>query len=157
MDVDTRVPAGPVLAPASTLLRAALDAAGEAVLLCTAADHTVVLLNAAAAALLPGLRPGGTTLHGPPAGLARATAEGATIFTDAYRGRQLIGRRRPLGDEHYGWYVQDTTDELARAEAFQADRARTTFLAEAGRRLSASLNQRRCVRTTVELAAAHLA
>jgi len=98
MDMDTRVPAAPVLAPAPALLRAALDAAGEAVLLCTAADHTIVLLNVAAAALLPGLEPGGTTTHGPLPGLARATAEGATLFTDEYRGRRLIGHRRPLGD-----------------------------------------------------------
>ena len=155
--MDTRLPAAPALVPAPALLRAALDAAGEAVLLCTAADHTIVLLNAAAAALLPGLRAGSTTTHGPLAGLARATAEGATVFTDEFRGRQLVGHRRRLGDEHYGWYLQDTTDEHARTEAFRAERARTTFLAEAARRLSASLNQRRCVRTTVELAAAHLA
>jgi serine phosphatase RsbU (regulator of sigma subunit) len=149
--------AAPVLASSAALLRAALDAAGEAVLVCTAADHTVVLVNAAASELLPGVVPGGSATTGPLAGLARATAEGAAFFTDTYEGRRLLGHRRPLGDDHYGWYLRDTTEELARAEEFQAERARTTFLAEAGRRLSASLNQRRCVRTTVELAAAHLA
>jgi serine phosphatase RsbU (regulator of sigma subunit) len=157
VDTDTRVPAAPVLAPAPALLRAALDAAGEALLLCTAADHTVVLVNAAASALVPDLGPGSSTLAGPLAGLARATADGAAFFTEEHQGRRLLGHRRPLGDDHYGWYVRDTTEEQARAEAFQAERARTTFLAEAGRRLSASLNQRRCVRTTVELAATHLA
>ncbi|GAA3345904.1 PP2C family protein-serine/threonine phosphatase [Amorphoplanes nipponensis] len=155
--MDTRSPAVPVLAPASALLRAALDAANEAVLLCTAADHTIVLVNAAATALLPGLEPGASAALCPLPGLARATTEGATLFTDEYRGRRLLGHRRPLGDDHYGWYLQDTTDEIARAEAYEAERARTVFLAEASRRLSASLNQRRCLRTTVELAAAHLA
>jgi serine phosphatase RsbU (regulator of sigma subunit) len=155
--MDTRAPVTPVLAPAPDLLRAALDAAGEAVLVCTAADHTIVLVNAAAGALLPVLAPGGTTAQTPLAALARATAEGATTFTDAYGGRQLLGYRRPLDDEHYGWYLRDTTEEIARAAEFQAERARTLFLAEASRRLSASLNQRRCLRTTVELAASHLA
>ena len=151
------LPARTLLAPAPALLRAALDASGEAMLLCTAADHTIVLVNTAASALLPGLEPGVTTAQGPLAGLARATAEGAGTFTDEYQGRRLLGHRRDLGDEHYGWYLQDTTAEDARLAAFEAERARTRFLAEAGRRLSASLHQRRCLRTTVELAVSHLA
>jgi serine phosphatase RsbU (regulator of sigma subunit) len=155
--MDTRVPAAPVLAPAPALVRAALDAAGEAVLLCTAEDHTIVLVNAAAQALLPGLQPGVTAARSPLAGLARAIAEGTSTFTDEYLGRQVLGHRRPLGDEHYGWYLQDITEEIERAQQFQAERDRTLFLAEASRRLSASLHQRRCLRTTVELAAAHLA
>ena len=125
--------------------------------MCTAADHEIVLVNAAARTLLPGLEPGGTTVQSPLTGLARATAEGSTTFTGDYQRRQVLGHRRPLGDDHYGWYLQDITDDLARAEAFQAERDRTLFLAEASRRLSASLNQRRCLRTTVELAASHLA
>jgi serine phosphatase RsbU (regulator of sigma subunit) len=155
--LDTRVPAAPVLAPAPALLRAALDAAGEAVLLCTAVDHEIVLVNAAASALLPGIEPGRTTVQSPLTGLARATADGTTTFTGEYQGRRLLGYRRPLGDDHYGWYLQDTTEEIARTEAFRAERARTMFLAEASRRLSASLNQRRCLRTTVEQAVSHLA
>ena len=155
--MDTRAPATPVLVPAPALLRAALDASTEAVLLCTATDDTIVLVNAAAEALLPGLAPGVTTAQSPLAGLARATAEGTSTFTDTSGGRQLLGYRRPLGDEHYGWYLQDTTEELARAQEFRAERDRTLFLAEATRRLSASLHQRRCLRSTVELAASHLA
>jgi GAF domain-containing protein len=155
--MDTRAPDALVLAPPPALLRAALDAAGEAMLVCTAADHTIVLVNAAASALLPDLEPGVTTALSPLAGLARATAEGAVTFTDEHHGRTLLGHRRALGDDHYGWYLQDTTAERARLEAFEAERARTLFLAEAGRRLSASLHQRRCLRTTVELAVSHLA
>lgn len=146
-----------VLAPAPALLRAALDASTEAVLLCTAHDDTILLVNAAAAAMLPGLAPGGTPAEGPLRGLAEAGATGAETFTDDHDGRVLYGCRRPLGDDHYGWYLRDTTEDFRRAQAYENERARSAFLAEAGRRLSSSLHLRRCLRTTVELAVAHLA
>jgi serine phosphatase RsbU (regulator of sigma subunit) len=138
-------------------MRAALDASTDAVVLCTAAEHRILLVNAAAAALLPGLEPGGTADRTPLAGLARAVLAGAETFVDEYGGRQLIGHRRRLDDDHYGWYLRDRTDELGHAATQAAEHTRTAFLAEAGRRLPASLHQRRCLRTTVELAAAHLA
>lgn len=109
------------------LLLAALDASSEAVVLCRAADDTVLLVNAAAAALVPGLAAGDR-------------------FTPADHPH---ARRRQLGDDHYGWYLRDDADE--------AEKARIAFLAEAGRRLSATLHQGRCLRTTAELAVAHLA
>ncbi|MFC3386481.1 SpoIIE family protein phosphatase [Couchioplanes azureus] len=142
---------------APALVRAALDASTEAIILCTAENDTILLVNAAAAELLPDLQPGATAAAGPPSGLARAIAEGAETFTDEYAGRQVHGRRRPLDDDHYAWYLRDCTDEMRRAEEHRAERARTLFLAEAGRRLSASLHHRRCLRTTVELASSHLA
>ncbi len=155
---DTAEPAAPVVvAPAPALLQAALDASTEAVVLCTAADHTILLVNAAARTLVPGLTPGGSATQVPLTALARAVAAGHETFTDEYAGRQLLGHRRALGDGHYGWYLRDCTEDLERATALTAERARTAFLAEAGRRLSASLHQRRCVRTTVELAVSHLA
>ncbi|MFI5935517.1 PP2C family protein-serine/threonine phosphatase [Actinoplanes sp. NPDC051494] len=126
LQTTARTTGPPALAPAPALLRAALDAAGEAIVLCTAADDTVVLVNTAAAALLPGLEPGGTV--------------GESVLTG------LRAERRHLDDDHYAWYLRDNTAEL-----------RTAFLAEAGRRLSTSLNQRRSLRTTVELAVSHLA
>jgi serine phosphatase RsbU (regulator of sigma subunit) len=144
-------------APAPALLRAALDAASEAVVLCGSADDTILLVNAAATALVPGLTAGTAAGAGPLPGLAGAVASGADSFTDEFRGRHLAGRRRALGDDHYGWYLRDRTEEVMRAEALSAERARTAFLAEAGRRLSASLHQGRCVRTTAELAVANLA
>ncbi|GAA2533518.1 PP2C family protein-serine/threonine phosphatase [Winogradskya humida] len=125
------------------LLRAALDASREAIILCAADDDTIVLVNAAAAALVPGLDPG-----------ALQALEASTIEHD---GRRLKGERRRLDDDHYAWYLRDCTDEELQAEKFRAERARTAFLDEAGRRLTASLNQRRVLRTTVELAVAHLA
>ncbi|MEV4642723.1 PP2C family protein-serine/threonine phosphatase [Actinoplanes sp. NPDC049548] len=147
----------PVHAPAPALLRAALDASAEAVVVCTTDDDTIVLVNAAAAELVPTMLPGASVAGGPLAALALALAEGAETFTDDFGGRQVHGRRRPLDEHHYAWYLRDCTEEMRRAEQFRAERERTAFLAEAGRRLSASLHQRRCLRTTVELAVSHLA
>ncbi|MBU2671007.1 serine/threonine-protein phosphatase [Actinoplanes bogorensis] len=141
----------------ATLLRAALDAASEAVLLCDAADDTILMVNAAAQQLVPGLTTGVTAVDGPLPGLAGALAAGDDSFTDVYADRHLHGRRRALGDDHYGWYLRDRTDEVNRADALRAERARTAFLAEAGRRLSSTLHQGRCQRITAELAVAHLA
>jgi serine phosphatase RsbU (regulator of sigma subunit) len=158
-DAVSPVPAAPVepVGPAPELLRAALDASTEAVILCTAIDDTILLANAAAAALVPALEPGGTARVALFDELAHAVAEGAETFVGEHGGRQLLGRRRRLGADHYGWYLHDCTEERERTAALDAERARTAFLAEAGRRLSASLHQRRCLRTTVELAVAHLA
>ncbi|MEV8503203.1 PP2C family protein-serine/threonine phosphatase [Actinoplanes sp. NPDC051475] len=146
----------PVPTPAPALLRAALDASTEAIVVCTSADDTIVLVNAAAAELVPDLLPGRGIAGGPLARLSGVLTEGGETFTDE-RGRQVHGRRRLLDENHYAWYLRDCTDEVRRAAQFQAERARTEFLAEAGRRLSASLHQRRCLCTTVELAVSHLA
>ncbi|MBL7258409.1 PP2C family protein-serine/threonine phosphatase [Paractinoplanes lichenicola] len=143
--------------PAPALLRAALDAASEAVLLCDSADDTILMVNAAAQALVPAFAAGGSPFDGPLPGLAGALAAGDDSFTDVHAGRHLQGQRRALGADHYGWYLRDRTDEVARADALRAERARTAFLAEAGRRLSSSLHQGRCQRITAELAVAHLA
>src|SRR5689334_5995461 len=109
--------------PAPALLRAALDAADEAVLLCGAADGPILLVNKAAARLVPGLAPGGDC---PLPGLTDAMASGADSFTDEYAGRHLAGKRRPLDPGHYGWYLRDRTEEVNRAAALAAERARTS-------------------------------
>jgi serine phosphatase RsbU (regulator of sigma subunit) len=143
--------------PALALLRAALDAASEAVVLCGSADDTVLMVNAAARSLVPGLTAGVAVAEGPLPGLAGALAAGQDSFTDRHRDRELQGHRRELGDDHYGWYLHDRTEEVARADALRVERSRAAFLAEAGRRLSSSLHQGRCLRITAELAVAHLA
>ncbi|WP_067501584.1 PP2C family protein-serine/threonine phosphatase [Actinoplanes sp. TFC3] len=143
--------------PTPALLRAALDASSEAIILCAADGDTIVLVNAAAAELVPDLEPGAGTRDCAFTALAEATAGGAETFSAEHGERHLEGRRRPLDAGHYAWYLRDSTEEVRRAAQFHAERARTTFLAEAGRRLSASLNQRRCLRTTAELAVSHLA
>jgi serine phosphatase RsbU (regulator of sigma subunit) len=131
--------------PRAALLHAALDAADQAVVLCGTADDTILLVNAAATALMPGLKTGDVL------------PESDDSFTGDYGGRHLSGRRRLLDADHYGWFLRDRTEEVNRATALAAERARTAFLAEAGRRLAGSLHQGRCLRTTAELAVAHLA
>ncbi|GAA4586782.1 serine phosphatase RsbU (regulator of sigma subunit) [Actinoplanes octamycinicus] len=147
----------PVQVATPQLLRAALDAATEAMLLCAAADDTILLANAAAQALVPGLRPGETLTAAPLPELAAAAADGADSFRSEHQDHFLYGLRRRLDDDHYAWYLRDRTDEHERTAALEAERARAAFLADAGRHLSASLHLRRVRRTVAELAAAHLA
>jgi hypothetical protein len=135
------------------LLRAALDATTEAVVLCDATDHRIMLVNPAAALLVPGLTPGAPSRAGPLGDLIVDD----DAFTREHEGRHLVGERRELGADHYGWFLRDRTEEVRRAAALEAERARSAFLAEAGRRLSASLHLGRCLRTTAELAVGRLA
>jgi serine phosphatase RsbU (regulator of sigma subunit) len=137
------------LRPAPALLEAAFEAAREAMELCTT-DQVVVMANEAARRLVPSARPGRPVPTPLPGG-------GADSFQAEHEGRQLYGMRRDLDDGHHAWFLRDHTEDLARTSALEVERSRTAFLAEAGRRLSASLHLRRCVRTTVELAATHLA
>jgi serine phosphatase RsbU (regulator of sigma subunit) len=136
-----------------TLLRAALDAATEAMVLCSVGDHRILLVNAEAGRLLDGLAPGQTATAGPLGELAGD----ADSFRAEHHGRHLYGMRRDLDGEHYAWFLRDHTEATEHAAALEVERSRTAFLAEAGRRLSASLNLRRCTRTTAELAVSHLA
>ena len=108
------------------------------------------MVNNAAQALASDLTPGTSAAASPIAALTRAVTEGHQTFTAEHDGRQIRGDRRDLGAEHYGWYLQDVTP-------LEQERARTAFLAEAGRRLASSLNHRRSLRTTAELAVSHLA
>ncbi|BEL02296.1 PP2C family protein-serine/threonine phosphatase [Actinoplanes sichuanensis] len=136
----------PALTPAPALLTAVFEAASEAMVLCARAGDLVVLANEAARRLLPDARPGRPVA-------APLPADGSDSFQAEHEGRRLYGMRRPVDDDHYAWYLRDRTESAA----LEVERSRTAFLAEAGRRLAASLHVRRCVRTTVELAAAHLA
>ena len=124
------------------LLLAALDASSEAVVLCGAADDTVLLVNPAAAVLLPGLSAGD-----------RSTLGRLDFVNIEHHGRFLHGRRHPIGTDHYAWFLRDDTDAMTRA----GEQARLAFLAETGRRLSATLHQGRCLRITAELAVSELA
>jgi GAF domain-containing protein len=139
--------------PVPALLRAALDASSEAIVLCDAADHRVLLVNPAAGRLVPGLTAGTPGQAGPLGDLIA----GDDTFAREHAGRHLIGERRDLGPGHYGWFLRDRTEEVRRSATLEAERARTAFLAEAGRRLSTSLHTGRCMRTTAELAASQLA
>src|SRR4051794_504135 len=79
----------------------------QAVVLCAGADHTMLLVNAAAAASVPTLTDGGTALEAPFAALVEAVVTGAESVTGEYAGRRLRGRRRRLDADHYSWYLRD--------------------------------------------------
>lgn len=70
--------------------------------------------------------------------------------------RRLRGRGVPTG-EWTCWYVRDVTDQVMRVDALLAERWRSAFLAEAGRRLGSCLNRVRAARTTALLAVPALA
>ncbi|BAL90658.1 putative magnesium/manganese-dependent protein phosphatase [Actinoplanes missouriensis 431] len=131
--------------PAPVLIRAALEATTEGVVLCTAADGIVLFANAAARDLAPELTPG------------QAVPFTGDSFRTTAGGRHVYGMRRRLDDGHDAWFLRDHTEETEHAAALEVERARSAFLAEAGQRLSASLHVRRCARTTAELAVTHLA
>lgn len=142
--------------PGRELLRAIVEASGEGMVLC-GPDDVVVMLNAAAARLVPEVVPGrpvgsggaGALFDlGHPEGESRESGHGA---------QRLRVRRESFGLSHRAWYLRDVTDESARTDALLAERRRTRFLMEAGPRLSASLNTRRCARAAVELAVPFLA
>lgn len=139
------------------LLQAAFDVATEAMLICSATDDTILLANPAATALVPGLCPGLPLARAPLPELAAAALAAGDSFRSEHQDRLVYGLRRALDHEHYTWFLRDHTDERERTAALEAERARAAFLADAGRRLSASLHLRRVRRTTVELAAEHLA
>ncbi len=133
-------------APSTEVLRAIVEAAADGVVLCDA-DGAVVLVNGAAREMIPG---DVTRL------LDRSREPGETYET-TLGDRLLRVRREIFGIVHQAWYLRDVTRETARADALRAERERTQFLVEAGRRLSASLNTRRCARATTELATGLLA
>ncbi|MFD6754659.1 SpoIIE family protein phosphatase [Micromonospora gifhornensis] len=133
-----------------------LDGLTDAVL--TTDDHgSVELVNAAAARLLPELRPG-TDLAGcaVPA-LAAATVAGHTRFEAEHHHRQLRGVRRALAGGRSVWYVRDVTEEQARSEALLTERGRTAFLADAGRRLGLALHRDQALRAAAALPVPYLA
>ncbi|MGC5014413.1 PP2C family protein-serine/threonine phosphatase [Streptosporangium sp. DT93] len=142
--------------PDERLLRAIVEECGEGIVVCDAAG-VVVMRNAVAAELAPEIVPGCTPGPGAAAALlAEDGPEGHGRQLD-HHGRRLLVRREGFGLAHRAWYLRDISAESARTDALLAERARATFLVEAGRRLSASLNVRRCARTAIELAVPFLA
>ncbi|MFE4217083.1 SpoIIE family protein phosphatase [Streptomyces sp. NPDC056844] len=135
---------------------------------------TVVDLNPAAEALLGGALRGAPLTEAAPAWLARAHQEAAgparptAVDGDAadprraaFQGR--IGARSfeahpaPGRDGGTVWWLADVTGRQLAEDELAAERARTSFLAEASNVLLASLNTDRCMRVTAQLASRHLA
>ncbi|MFF4129315.1 SpoIIE family protein phosphatase [Microbispora rosea] len=122
--------------PAPDLLAALLEGSGEGIVVCDA-DGVVTLANAAAVRLVPGVEPG---LPAPaPLDSVPPAPEGRIV---THGGRAIRIRTEAVGDCRLAWYLTDLNAA-----------PRTEFLLEAGRRLSASLNPRRCARAATELAA----
>ncbi|GII76598.1 hypothetical protein Sru01_15800 [Sphaerisporangium rufum] len=139
--------------PDPALLHAIIEASTEGVVLCDA-DGRFVMVNSAAARLVPELAAGD-----PPAAARslfdRTCPVGETRHT-AHGDRLLQVRRERFSLVHHAWYLRDVTGDSARTDALLEERRRNEFLVEASRRLSASLNTRRCARATAELAASFL-
>ncbi|WP_199743953.1 PP2C family protein-serine/threonine phosphatase [Verrucosispora sp. FIM060022] len=133
-----------------------LDGLTDAVL--STDDHgSIELINAAAARLLPELRPGADLATCAVPALAAATVAGHTRFEDEHHHRQLHGVRRALAGGRSVWYVRDVTEERARSEALLSERGRTAFLADAGRRLGLALHRDQALRAAATLPVPYLA
>ncbi|MFG2120125.1 PP2C family protein-serine/threonine phosphatase [Streptomyces sp. NPDC048710] len=129
----------------------------QAVVVCDAAGLPS-WCNAQAERFFPRLRIG-EPLHGP---LSRAMAEGADRFETVSDGRRLSGHRvvpQGLGTiaGHCVWLVRDDSAVHERQNELMAERARSAFLAEAGKQLGASLHHGRTVRAVVRVAVPALA
>ncbi|MFI6511068.1 PP2C family protein-serine/threonine phosphatase [Streptosporangium sp. NPDC050855] len=143
-------------APGERLLRAIVQECGEGIVVCDASG-VVVMRNAVAAELAPQIVPGHVPSPGPAAALLEGRAAEGESREHEHEGRRLLVRRESFGVAHRAWYLRDVSAESARTDALLAERGRTAFLIEAGHRLSASLNLRRCARTAIELAVPLLA
>ncbi|MHA6765168.1 PP2C family protein-serine/threonine phosphatase [Streptacidiphilus sp. PAMC 29251] len=139
------------------LLRALVDAAAPVLVL--AGDPARVRLhNKAAEALFPRL--GSTdafTADVVAPWLVRAAEQGLDALDGTVGGRMFRATAQPLPGECTGWLLTDVTEERAALQRLSDERVRTQFLVRASARLLASLNQRRCLRVTAELAAEQLA
>ncbi|MEU4834358.1 PP2C family protein-serine/threonine phosphatase [Streptosporangium sp. NPDC023615] len=142
--------------PDERLLRAIVEECGEGIVVCDAAG-VVVMRNAVASELAPQVVPGRVPAPGPAAELLDGERPEGRGHQVDHHGRRLLVRHESFGLAHRAWYLRDISAESARTDALLAERARTAFLIEAGRRLSASLNLRRCARTAIELAVPYLA
>ena len=113
--------------------------------------------NAAAALLFPALKPGVTFSECAPPWLAEAHARGEPTAQGPVGGRSFRACRSTPAPGSVAWWFDDDTDLRAAEEALRVEQGRTAFLVEASNRLLSSLNARRCMETTAQLAAGHLA
>ena len=118
----------------------------------------VRLHNKAAEALFPALgRTDAFTADTVASWLVQAQEQGVDALDGSVSGRVFRATAQPLPGECTGWLLTDVTEERAALQRLSDERSRTQFLVRASARLLASLNQRRCLRVTAELAAEQLA
>ncbi|UXY23006.1 serine/threonine-protein phosphatase [Streptomyces cynarae] len=141
--------------PGRKLSQVLFDLVDQAVVVCDPSG-VVRWCNRLTGVYFPGLRPGKVpdlAVAGP---LGQAVVSSAARFDAEFLGRRLAGRRSTVGDCPV-WLIRDET-EVRRCEVeLRAERSRTAFLSEAGRRLGASLHHGRTARGVVELAVPALA
>jgi serine phosphatase RsbU (regulator of sigma subunit) len=139
------------------LLRALVDAVAPVLVL--AGDPVRVRLhNKAAEALFPALAGSDAfTSHVVAPWLVQAQEQGIDALDGSVGDRMFRATAQPLPGECTGWLLTDVTEERAALKRLSEERTRTQFLVRASARLLASLNQRRCLRVTAELAAEQLA
>ncbi|MEU3255412.1 PP2C family protein-serine/threonine phosphatase [Streptomyces sp. NPDC006997] len=128
------------------------------------AGGSVVEINHAAGALFPDARGGAPMAGTVPDWLAEAhlrvtggTDVEAPVARGTHGGLTLAAHPTVAVDGAVTWWLVDDTDRLRAEAALHREQERAAFLTDASSRLLASLNSRRCMEVTVELAAQHLA
>ncbi|MGW7402149.1 PP2C family protein-serine/threonine phosphatase [Streptomyces sp. NPDC054833] len=134
---------------------ALLDLVDQAVVVCDA-SNVVLWCNGLTGVYFPGLRPGTAPDPAVAGPLGQAVVASAARFDADFLGRRLTGRRSTVQDCSV-WLVSDETGVRQCEAELRAERSRTAFLSEAGRRLGASLHHGRTARGVVELAVPALA
>ncbi|MBW4720554.1 PP2C family protein-serine/threonine phosphatase [Saccharothrix obliqua] len=87
----------------------------------------------------------------------RAVSAGSTSGVSGVVGERTFEAHPVRGDGTVAWWLVDDTDVRRAREALHVERHRAALLGRISSALLTSLNPRRCMSTTAELAAAHLA
>ncbi|MBO4208808.1 PP2C family protein-serine/threonine phosphatase [Micromonospora echinofusca] len=128
----------------------------EGLLVC-APDGVVQHVSPGAARLLPTVRPGDALTASAVPELAAMATTGERDGDLTHAGRRLRVRRVPLGDGGSGWYVEDVTEAVERADALLAEQSRSAFLARVGEKLGNPLHPDRAAAAATRLAVPTLA
>ncbi|WP_410809483.1 SpoIIE family protein phosphatase [Micromonospora sp. 067-2] len=123
----------------------------EGLVVCDA-DGVVRHVSPVAARLLPEVVPGVLLSATGVPGLSDGRPGGFRC-----RGRRLTARQVSLSGGRCGWYVEDVTERVSRADALLAERARSDFLAAVGDKLGNPLHPNRAAAAAVRLAVPTLA
>ncbi|GAB3808455.1 PP2C family protein-serine/threonine phosphatase [Micromonospora zhanjiangensis] len=137
---------------ASNAARAqAVDRFREGVVIC-AADGVVRDVSDVAAGVFPRLRVGELLTATEDGRLIEAAGSGRADAEVVHEGRRIRVRRVALPQDRHGWYVEDVTEAVDRADALLAERSRSGFLANASQRLGNPLHVDRAARAAARLA-----
>ncbi|MEU4095717.1 PP2C family protein-serine/threonine phosphatase [Streptomyces sp. NPDC026673] len=139
------------------VLRALVDSLTEtAVVVCDRAG-VIRAVNAVITSWAPELAAGRRLADVAPEWLTAADTSATPTAHGGVGCRQVTARRADLPGGHHAWYLTDVTAARTTDRELRLAHGRTEFLAEASARLLSSLNPRKCVAATAELAASRLA